>query len=284
MAALDFGDGGRPVDVVFAHANGFNAMTYRSILGPLSLSLRIVAVDLRGHGASRLPAEPKGRRSWRDLRDDLTGLLDSLGDHPMVMAGHSMGATASLLASVERPKRVRSLVLLDPVILSRTATWAAKAPWLFGMGMGRGRALSEGALRRRPVFESNEAAFKAYRGRGAFSTWPEVMLADYVAAGFHDRPEGGAELNCSPAWEASNYAAQSHDPWAALSRARFPVYILRSETASACRLGPGDRLLRRRRNLQLSTVAGTTHFPAYGAAGRGARRLARRRRRLIGAR
>src|SRR5579875_3441678 len=52
MAALDFGDASRPVDVVFLHANGFNAMTYRSILAPLSLSLRIVALDQRGHGLS----------------------------------------------------------------------------------------------------------------------------------------------------------------------------------------------------------------------------------------
>ena len=52
MAALDFGDPGRPVDIVFVHANGFNARTYRTILEPLAEDLRILAVDQRGHGRS----------------------------------------------------------------------------------------------------------------------------------------------------------------------------------------------------------------------------------------
>ncbi len=32
MAVLDFGDPNRPVDLIFSHANGFNAATYRSLL------------------------------------------------------------------------------------------------------------------------------------------------------------------------------------------------------------------------------------------------------------
>ena len=36
MSVLDFGDPKRPVDLVFCHANGFNAATYRSVLAPLS--------------------------------------------------------------------------------------------------------------------------------------------------------------------------------------------------------------------------------------------------------
>ncbi|HYG26868.1 MAG TPA: alpha/beta hydrolase, partial [Caulobacteraceae bacterium] len=54
MSALDFGPADRPFDIVFLHANGFNALTYRSLLGPLSAGLRILAVDQRGHGESRL--------------------------------------------------------------------------------------------------------------------------------------------------------------------------------------------------------------------------------------
>ncbi len=52
---------------------------------------------------------------------------------------------------------------------------------------GEGHAgLAEGALRRRSDFPSREAALAAYRGRGAFRTWPEAPLADYVADGFRD--------------------------------------------------------------------------------------------------
>ena len=43
MSVLDFGDPNRPVDLVFVHANGFNALTYRTLLAPLSGTLRIWA-------------------------------------------------------------------------------------------------------------------------------------------------------------------------------------------------------------------------------------------------
>ena len=56
VAALEFGAAERPVDLVFVHANGFNARTYRSILAPLADGWRILAVDQRGHGATTLPA------------------------------------------------------------------------------------------------------------------------------------------------------------------------------------------------------------------------------------
>ena len=46
--AIEMGPQDRPVDIVFSHANGFNALTYRSILGPLSDRLRILAIDPRG--------------------------------------------------------------------------------------------------------------------------------------------------------------------------------------------------------------------------------------------
>jgi len=260
MAALDFGDAARPVDVVFAHANGFNAMTYRSILGPLSLSLRIIAMDQRGHGASRMPADPQGRRSWGDLRDDLLALLETLGDGPVILAGHSMGATTSLLAAHARPDRVRALVLFDPVILPRwTSALMHRLPWL-APRIYRRMPLTQGALRRRSVFDSFGAAFRAYRGRGAFRTWPEIMLADYVAGGFREREDGTVELSCAPAWEASNFEAQGNDTWRALDHTPLPIDIYQCASQSACRIGAVATLQRRNPRLKLHTVPQTTHF------------------------
>ena len=57
MAILDFGPPDRPIDIVFSHGNGFNARTYASIFSPLAEELRIVSVDMRGHGRTRLPTE-----------------------------------------------------------------------------------------------------------------------------------------------------------------------------------------------------------------------------------
>jgi pimeloyl-ACP methyl ester carboxylesterase len=257
IATLEFGPTDRPIDVVFVHANGFNAQTYRVLLSPLAAGLRILAIDQRGHGETTLPAEPDGRRSWRDLQGDLIGLLDALDGPPVVLAGHSMGGTVSLLAAAERPDRVKGLVLLDPVIMPWLATLYAKAPWGSGR-LWRRMPIVQSALRRRAVFDSREAVFNGYKGRGAFKTWPETMLADYVAGGFVERADGKVELACAPAWEASNYAAQGHDPWRAVRQVQAPMLILKAQMHSTCRAG--DSFARRGKAVRIETIAGTSHF------------------------
>jgi pimeloyl-ACP methyl ester carboxylesterase len=254
LAAIEFGPPDRPVAAVFLHANGFNALAYRFLLAPLAGGHRILAYDQRGHGGTTLPAEPAGRRGWDDVAGDLVALLDRLDGPPVVLVGHSMGATQSLLAARLRPRRVRRLVLLDPVILERRTTLAARLPWLPDW-LRPHSALAEGALRRRAVFPSRDAVVAAYRGRGAFRSWPDAALADYVADGFHDRPDGSVALACSGAWEASNYRAQGHDARGALRRLPCPAVILRAEHGSTCRVSAG-----RPGRLTVETVPGTTHF------------------------
>lgn len=254
MSVLDFGEPKRPVDLIFVHANGFNALTYRTLLAPLSGSLRIWAPDLRGHGGTTLPAEGGGRRDWHDHRDDLVALLDVLDGPPVILAGHSMGGTSALLAAAERPDRVGGLVLLDPVIWSRWAVAAFKLPLLDRIASRI--PLVRNALRRRAVFDSREQAMAAYLGRGAFLGWPEMMLADYLADGLVETP-GGVALACDPAWEASNYAAQSHDPWRALKRLDCPVTVLKGEAGSTCALTENPRGLP---HVTVGTVRGGTHF------------------------
>lgn len=229
MAVLDFGDPDRPVDLVFAHANGFNAATYRSLLSPLSASLRIWAPDLRGHGGSALPVFRRRKTSWLDHRDDLIALIDAVKGPPVVLAGHSMGATSSLMAAAERPERVSSLVLFDPVIWKRSAVLAFNLPLahLFMASV----PLARSTLRRRSLFESREQAMAAYRGRGAFKGWPDMVLADYLSEGLVES-EDGLSLAAAPSWEAANYAAQAHNPWRALRRFKGPIRILKAEHGS----------------------------------------------------
>ncbi|CAN7187899.1 alpha/beta hydrolase [Phenylobacterium sp. LjRoot164] len=252
MAALDFGDPGRPVDIVFVHANGFNARTYRTILAPLAEDLRILAVDQRGHGRSTLPAETVGRTSWNGLRDDLLALLQTLDVRDVVLAGHSMGGTACVLAQALAADRVRRVVLFDPVVMPAAGpvdpSQVSNSP------------LVQGALRRRSVFPDKAAVVAAYTGRGAFRTWQGEMLADYVADGFREREDGQVELSCAPEWEASNFASHAHDTWGAFEQAQVPIRILRAEEGSTCREDPKLDALVAAGRIQVETVPGTSHF------------------------
>ncbi len=256
MSALDFGNPARAVDVVFVHANGFNAMTYRAALQPLAAGLRILAVDQRGHGESRLPADPDTHRDWNVYGRDLCALLEALDGPPVVLSGHSMGGTAAILAAADCGARTRGLVLFDPVLLPPQFHFAARLP-LIGSQMMRRNPLAKRARARRRVFSGRPEAMAAYKGRGAFKKWPDATLADYVAGGFHDIPAGGVELACTPDWEAANFAAQGHDPYGALSRVTVPVRIVKAEHGSTCRLEPRKT---GRPNVTVKIVPGAGHF------------------------
>ena len=260
MAALDFGDPKRPIDIVFVHANGFNARTYRTILQPLARDLRILAPDLRGHGRTLLPLHAAGRRSWRDLCDDLTALLETLDGPPATLAGHSMGGTVSLLAASKARVRVRNLALFDPVMWGQVGVIMAHLPFAAQMTANRA-PIAVAAARRRSEFESRAAAFKAYKGRGAFKTWPDAMLKDYVADGFLDRLDGMVELACPPAWEALNYTTHAHNPYAALRRFGGPVSILRASRGSTCRVKDIAAFQRSHPNASIEKVEGGHFFP-----------------------
>ncbi|THD70926.1 alpha/beta hydrolase [Phenylobacterium sp.] len=251
MAVLEFGPTDRPVDIVFSHANGFNGRTYRTVLAPLASDLRILALDLRGHGASTLPTTIEGRQGWLEFRDDLLALLAAACEAPVVLAGHSMGGTSSLLAAAAEPGRARALALFDPVIFPAEAQGAGTAE----------SPLVAGALRRRATFPSRQAALEAYRGRGAFRTWSEDQLADYVEAGFRDTPDGEVTLTCTPEWEASNFRTHNYDPWAAFAESRCPFRVLRAEEGSTFRLeGREAQLAALAGRGAIETVPGTTHF------------------------
>ena len=257
IAGIALGDSTRPIDVVFVHANGFNALTYRSVLAPLADRLHILAIDQQGHGHSpqRVPSE--GRSSWILFRDDLVALLDQIGGGPVLLAGHSMGGTASVMAAAARPGKVKGLALFDPVIMQQDLAQRIAA--------GAAPALSQsplavGAARRRAVYASRQEAFDRYKGRGAFATWPDEALADYVRDGFRDRPDGQVELTCAPDWEAANFTSHQHDPWGPLHAVRAPVRILRAEQGSTCSADSAAPFQADNPDFSVETIPGTTHF------------------------
>lgn len=219
----------------FAHANGFNALTYRSLLARLEGEFRIFAGDLRGHGQTTLAANPRGMNSWLIYRDDILRTIESLdGGRPKLLVGHSMGATASLAAAAARPAMVTGLVLVEPVVLPPNYLRWLNFMRTLGL-LNYLFPLVRQAQRRRSIWPSREALFAAYRGRGAFRSWPEEVVRDYVDGGTLDFLDGKqVRLACTPGWEAANYRAGPPDIWKTLEKVRCPVTLLVGENRSTC--------------------------------------------------
>ena len=48
----------------FSHANGFNGLTYNSLLKNISKKYKVSIYDMRGHGDTTLNADPTKLKSW----------------------------------------------------------------------------------------------------------------------------------------------------------------------------------------------------------------------------
>ena len=217
----------------FAHANGFNAQTYQSLLGPLAERFHVYASDMRGHGHTALGTAPGLSANWTIFRDDLLAFLDDMGGRPMILAGHSMGATTAMLAAVLKPNLVRGLVLAEPVLMPQHI-WAAAVFKRLMASRSDVPDLAERAARRRDTFPSLEDTFTAYHGRGAFKTWPDEMLRDYIEGGMIlDTKTTQAHLTCAPWWESDNFRAAPQGISRKSHLLRCPVTILHAEGGTA---------------------------------------------------
>ncbi len=80
------------------------------LLADLSSELRVIAVDLLGHGLSSKPHDPS-RYAIEAQVQDLTELLQSLGLERAIWIGYSMGGRIALAGGALRPDKIDSLVL-----------------------------------------------------------------------------------------------------------------------------------------------------------------------------
>lgn len=270
IAGVEFGDPILPFAALWLHATGFNAMTYQSILAPLGLRARVAALDVRGHGRTTLPADPAKLKSWRRYRDDVIAWIETHAPQGLVLGGHSMGGTVALLVAGKRPDLVKGLVLIDPVILSpRLYFWTHVFPPVAWM-MRAGSHMARRARKRRAEFASPQAAKESYEGRGAFQSWREPFLDDYLLDGLeridHNPPDAEDQtwrLLCEPKWEAATFGAQRNRPWGALGKVRrrkIPITILRAETGSVMSDKVVEKIIRKVPSVILKKKRGSSHF------------------------
>ena len=227
MAAWVWPNREKPV-LVFAHANGFNGGAYRQMLNALSGRFEIIAPDMRGHGRSTLPADPSRHHNWRIYASDLRMLYSKLDRSPALLAGHSLGASCSLLAAGDMPEPP-ALALVEPVILPPIMYMAARSPlWPFIKGRIK---IAQQARARSNGWPDHDSVLARYQSRATFSNWAEGMLSDYLEDGLK-RTTSGVALSCDPEWEAANFEAQNNNLMGALKRIKSSVSILRASHGS----------------------------------------------------
>jgi pimeloyl-ACP methyl ester carboxylesterase len=132
--------------VVLVHGVTSSSRTWWRVAPALAeWGFQVLAVDLRGHGASQRVSE---ELDLPDLAADLAVTVGAEGaDQPVIdlLVGHSLGALVASQLLAARPGLARRLVLEDPPGLS-TTDWAALADGIEADG-ARARIDPEGLWR-----------------------------------------------------------------------------------------------------------------------------------------
>ena len=102
-------EAGRGDPLILIHGLADDHRAWRRTVPDLMLRRRVVLYDLRGHGETSLGTPDC---TLRQLGSDLVALMDALDLERADIAGFSLGGTIAMRAAVDRPERIRNLVLV----------------------------------------------------------------------------------------------------------------------------------------------------------------------------
>jgi pimeloyl-ACP methyl ester carboxylesterase len=247
--------------IVFSHANGFPAGTYRQLFEAWrAAGYEVLAPEKFGHD----PVYPV-TSNWPHVRDQLIHFIERLRPGQAVhLVGHSLGGYLSVLAAAKRPALARSVVLIDAPLV---AGWRAHSVHAMKLGglmkrVGPGRV----SVRRRWQWPSAEAAWTHFAGKQAFARWEAGVLRDYIACGTEPDPAaaapGGVRLAFQREIETRIYNTLPHHLGTLLQRhpLRCPVAFI-GGTRSAENRQAGLALTRALAHGRMEWLDGTHLFP-----------------------
>ncbi len=189
--------------IVFAHANGYPAGTYRVLFE----AWRAAGFDV--HAIERIGHDPQYpvTGNMPKLRDELAAFVEARATGPVWLVGHSLGGLLGLLVACRRPELVRGLVMLDAPLFSG---WRAHSLQVMkATGLVKRVFPGKVSRRRRHAWPTREAVATHFAAKATFARWDERVLADYVRAGFDER-EGQVVLGFQREIETHIYNALPH--------------------------------------------------------------------------
>ncbi|MDM0021789.1 alpha/beta fold hydrolase [Variovorax saccharolyticus] len=100
--------------IIFVHGFACAADDYQAQIDALSSSYRCIALDLPGHGASAMPAQP----TMAALAQAVNDVKERSGARKVILAGHSMGSKVVREAYRQSTEGVVGLVFIDGSVYS----------------------------------------------------------------------------------------------------------------------------------------------------------------------
>jgi pimeloyl-ACP methyl ester carboxylesterase len=177
-----------------------------------ALGHTVVAVDLRGHGASD---EPEQEYSMAVFADDLAWLAGELAlEHP-VFVGHSMGGVIVFSLAIRHPDLPSAIVMIDSPVVRPAASKAAMPAFLEALRGPDYRAAIDGYIDRVLFLPTDDADRKARISAAMPGTAHHVMVGALEGMKAFDPNEAAGRVQAP-----SLYLAADETPLSDLPRLR----------------------------------------------------------------
>ena len=244
----------------WAHANGFNGRTYDKLLRKLAVKFNVYAWDTPGYGMSERGPFYDEVNPILGYSYDLEALINELNKkhhRKILLGGHSIGGSLSLMVSKYIEEKISGLVLADPVVINFHYQYLTKYLSPFGYDSSTLK-LTKQALKKRDRWVSFEAVLNSYTNRGIFSTWKDGFLKDYLLGGTKN-DENGTYLSCRPEIEAASFKnTEIVATPKIVKETKVPIILLVAEIGSTT---AALRRFKRLHNLKkLEIIERGTHF------------------------
>jgi lipase len=184
-------DSGAPERVLAVHGITATSRAWLAVARALSGQVELIAVDLRGRGASSELSPPYGMEAYSR---DVLAALDAYGLERAVLVGHSLGAYAVARLAADHPERIRAAVLVDGGLTSPAIENVDPEPFVTAF---LGPALARLEL----TFPAPEAYHDWWRAHPALAG-SDVAEDDLVAYADHDLGGEAPRLHSTIAKEA----------------------------------------------------------------------------------
>ena len=125
---LSFDHTGAGVPVLCLHSSASSSAQWRRLAGELASRYHVLAADLHGHGGTSAWPYTRPMR----LADEVALLRPLLAalPSPIHLIGHSYGGAVAAKVALAMPERIRSLVLVEPVLLALLHTHGEHAAYV----------------------------------------------------------------------------------------------------------------------------------------------------------
>jgi pimeloyl-ACP methyl ester carboxylesterase len=246
LQAYEWGrPGARPV--LLLHSLAAHSHWWDWTAPRLAEAAYVIALDLRGHGASDWVEPPAYRAA--DHVGDVVAALDALGWRAPLVVGHSLGGYVGACLAARHPDRIDRLVIVDTMTQwnEQENAWA-----------------QEQGERPAQEFASREDAGTRFRLSPRETTAPAEWLRHLGEAGVRERQAGVWQH----AFDRRVFAHARPDAWSVLPGVACPTLVVRGEGSTIMSRESGQRVAATLRHGQLIEMKGAYHHLILDDPGR----------------